>query len=826
MPGSASAKAGRSVRVTAGGPRRRSTLRTLLAYVWVGAFLAAYFSFPLPNNPHVHRLDVLRNVPALLLELLEPTSPSYHRLTWMQYARQRWDVFCVAAFVWAAAFCCGRLAVRCCRLPLPERSAERNVLAAGVGLSLVSLATLGLGRAGLLDRAVFVAVLAAFIGVEVSFCLLRRWRTRKASVERRVSDRHGPPAGPRVVLTYSALGSGLLWAAALCFVALMFLGAALPPVDFDVKEYHLQGPKEFLQNGRITMLPHNVYTSFPFLTEMLSLAAMVVRGDWFRGALAGKLVLAVFGPLTALGLYAFGRRLFSPAIGALAALIHLSTPWIYRISIIAYAEGGLTFYLFATLACAMWMSSEPVALRAWSGPLLLGFLAGSAMACKYPAAVTVVMPAFVWLCVRVLREPQATAGSPSATSGPNAQAGDAPRRAPQARRLLDSPGPSEPSRRLPRRGASELLRVGGLFALGAALAVGPWLLKNWQETGNPVYPLLYSVFGGVDWDSRLDARWRAAHSPPHYHVADAVVKLIDVTLKSDWQSGLVFALAVLAAFGISEGTARRRLRMLWGVIGYELAVWWLLTHRIDRFWVPLLPAATWAAGVAWAAVSSRRDRLALCGVSACVAVYNFAFMTTPLCGLNSYRADLRQVRFQAEGTAPAIRFLNHSDLVPPGGSVLCVGEAQVFDARFPLLYNTVFDYSLFELIAAERQPGVPVERWPMRAPEQIRSDLLERRVALVLVNWQEILRYRTTYGYAEFVSPERFDQLQRAGVLRPVDLPPELTWAPLEGTSPQVRAELAGWGRRLLRQYHGMPAYRRMQLFRVLSPGTARGETR
>jgi hypothetical protein len=54
------------------------------------------------------------------------------------------------------------------------------------------------------------------------------------------------------------------------FLLLMLFGAMTPSIDFDVKEYHLQGPKEFFQAGRIGFLEHNVYTSFPFLTEMLS----------------------------------------------------------------------------------------------------------------------------------------------------------------------------------------------------------------------------------------------------------------------------------------------------------------------------------------------------------------------------------------------------------------------------------------------------------------------------------------------------------------------------------------------------------------------------
>ena len=83
------------------------------------------------------------------------------------------------------------------------------------------------------------------------------------------------------------------------FVVVMILGSMLPSIDFDVLEYHLEGPKEYYQAGRIAFLPHNVYTSMPFGVEMLHLAAMEVMGDWWWGGLAGQLLVALFAPAAA-----------------------------------------------------------------------------------------------------------------------------------------------------------------------------------------------------------------------------------------------------------------------------------------------------------------------------------------------------------------------------------------------------------------------------------------------------------------------------------------------------------------------------------------------
>ena len=42
-----------------------------------------------------------------------------------------------------------------------------------------------------------------------------------------------------------------------------------------------------------------------------------------------------------------------------------------------------------------------------------------------------------------------------------------------------------------------------------SLVAAPWYLKNWAFTGNPVYPFLYDLFGGLYWDS-FRAEWYAA----------------------------------------------------------------------------------------------------------------------------------------------------------------------------------------------------------------------------------------------------------------------------------------------------------------------------
>ncbi len=712
----------------------------------------------------------------------------------------------------------------------------------GLGLSAVSLLVLGCGLGA---QRVPVLMSRGSLGTAISLPLLAElWLRSRAQTAlapsgssrwfsalwlRRSSDEadnhRGKPDGDRFPFAV-LVACGL-------FVLAMLLGSLLPSIDFDVKEYHLGGPKEWFQTGSVHFLSHNVYTSFPFLTEMLLLLGMVLSGDWFWGASAGQMVLASFGVLTGLAVFAAARRWFGEKPAWAALLIHLSTPWTYRISVIAYAEGGLTFYLFAAFfAVLRAMDSEKAELitdasgvcgrlslresassnagtssrlpshedagedalsRSERRPFLLlaGLMAGSAMACKYPGLLSVVAPigaAVVWDAVP--RRGDGTSG----TDG--------------------------------TKGKTALLRVvqsAAIFGAGVLITVGGWLLKNLCETGNPVYPLLHRVFGCIDWNADLEAHWKAAHSPPHHDPADILVKLFDVSMKSDWLSPLLFGLApfaVLIALRQRNSTVaseRRQANLLLATaafVAFQFASWWLLTHRIDRFWVPLIPLVSLLAGVGvyW---STHRAWRVVAGAFVWLSVlFNLCFITLPNCGLNAYLSDLNEVAEQTQNTASGIAALNRLKL-PEGSKVLLVGEAQIFDARFPLIYNTVFDVSIFEQWCSANVPELPAGQQPFKPIVDIKQKLADEGITHVFVNWQEIVRYRTTgYGGSDFVEPDRFRALCSAGVLRVVD-PVFTGLRPASSFRDYELAEIKRWGPSLLVQTPQGAGFINGQLFAV-----------
>ena len=759
-------------------PAAKWPMAALLACVWLIAFYLFFYSQELPNAKELEngnkptRWIVWQLADYFLLENIAPIRDENSAASGWRYFPERAGFLLIASVVYLLAHFLGSLLFRLvggkknCTGPL-----EWHAISLAVGLSGISLITLGLGLLGLLQRPVFIAVYSVIVLLWMIVQVkdaggFRAWLgSIKSGINLRyekVSNAQLPLSSPRI------WGTMIL----LPFLMAMTLGAMLPSTDFDVKEYHFGGPKEYFQAGEIYFLPHNVYTSFPFMTEMLTLTGMVLHGDWYWGAVAGKTILAGFAPLTAMCIFLFVRREWGELAGWLAAIVYLTIPWTYRISIIAYTEGGLSLYLAATLLGVSVTISQPQKKKpARAYVLCTGFLAGAAASCKYPGLISVTVPIALFFLGYYLRD------------------------------VLRE-----------KCNWKELGIAASIFSLGVLLNFGPWMAKNYSETGNPIYPLLYSVFGGSDWDSQLDAKWKAGHSPGHHHLTNLWTSFVDVTSVNDWQSPLVLGFGIIA-FCVY---IRKNLMVRWIAIylTWLFLTWWVLTHRIDRFWVPMLPAAAILAGIGanWLAVNMKRGFAILLLVP---IVYNLAFITTDLCGYNAYLIPLADAkRVTASITSPEVVWLNRY-YVSHTGRVLAVGEAELFDAEFGYDYNTVFDHSLFANWIGQPDSNLPEGQWKNRDPQEIREKLSSRQISIILVNWQEILRYRTSYKYTDFVTPKRFQYLQNEEIIGPA-MSGTPFYQAAETLEDQQRKEIDDWAPELLVTIEGKLYFITTQVFPVL----------
>jgi hypothetical protein len=438
---------------------------------------------------------------------------------------------------------------------------------------------------------------------------------------------------------------------------------------------------------------------------------MEVLNDWWWGALAGQLLVASFAPAAAGMIALTARRIASPRAAWVAAVVYLTTPWVYRLAVIPYVEGPLCYYHAALVWAALRAGSaavefkaeaERVQARLWG---VAGLLAGGAMACKYPALISAVVPFGLIALVEAFR----------------------------------------------RRSA----RVALAFGLGWAVVMTPWLGRNLIDTGNPVYPLAYNVFGGSHWDPARDAKWASAHGPRSVSAEALARSLVDVAGRSDWQSPLYLALAPLA---LARPGSRRQAGALWGYVAYLFLTWWLLTHRLDRFWLPLLPALAVLAGLGadWTRHWVWSTLLGL--LLALTLLINLSYCSTALVGFNEWTGDLLALRKRVPRllNPPLVQL---DETLPDGARALLVGQAAVFHLNRPIVYNTVFNEETFETLTRDRTPA------------QVRQDLKARGITHVYIDWYEIARYRSpgNYGFTAYVTPEVFARLVAEGVLGPAE---------------------------------------------------------
>jgi hypothetical protein len=195
---------------------------------------------------------------------------------------------------------------------------------------------------------------------------------------------------------------------------------------------------------------------------------------------------------------------------------------------------------------------------------------------------------------------------------------------------------------------------------------------------------------------------------------------------------------------------------LWAYVAYLFLTWWLLTHRVDRFWLPLLPALAVLAGLG-ADWTRLRTWSVMAGCIFAVALLtNFTYVTTALAGLNEWTRDLAFLRRDVPRRLNRPLATMDAEL-PASARILLVGQASVFHVNHGVVYNTVFNKENIELFA-EGQDA-----------EGLRRTLHERGLTHIYVDWKEIKRHRQPggYGFTAFVTPERFAAWVGAGVLQP-----------------------------------------------------------
>lgn len=367
----------------------------------------------------------------------------------------------------------GRMLLHRC-LALRDAPLERFAYGTALGLAVAALGVFFLGLVGqlsFLPITLWWATLALVgaLGMLRNAADLLQWVTRSRDARRLAEAAVRETAA--VDLTYIRLIAPFTLLV-LAVLGLFCLCACFQPPaghEWDALAYHLADPKVFLLQHRITVLPTEHHSNFPFLMEMLYCVGLLYGGSGkFDGyALANMLHLAT-GALTMFGVLGFCRRLFPVQTGWIAVLLLATTPLYLWECCVAYIDVGMGLYVtLAVFAATMLIDTchppvkadaytdsdvEPEAdtsagttspdrqrrIRDWT--LLTGLTLGFALGIKYTSLIPFALIPLLLLF-----------------------------------------------RRVAVRHVALLIGI-------AALVGSPWYLKSLIWMHNPVYPFLYKLF--------------------------------------------------------------------------------------------------------------------------------------------------------------------------------------------------------------------------------------------------------------------------------------------------------------------------------------------
>ena len=480
---------------------------------------------------------------------------------------------------------------------------------------------------------------------------------------------------------------------------LLLLLSLLPPINYDAHEYHLAVPQGYLEQGGWTAFPGNVFAGFPMNVELLYLWGL--SGGRLASTTVMHTLMALCAALACVGL-AKQLGLRTPS---LAGLLYLGSGLVQGQCLHANIDHGVT--LFAAVAYVTLFASSK---NRRGTALLAGIAIGLALGSKYVSLLSVAIPFLaIWLL--------------------------------------------HPTRRFAVHELAVLLGV-------AALGVLPWLLKNIFLYGNPVYPLLPSLFNYASWDEASAVLFKAATAPKPMSAAERFSeffhKLVDWTLAIPQVGALGLAgwlvwattghiaywgMLPLASPGkpTTDGTPYRLCRLC--AVGFIVGagVWFFLTHGVDRFLLPLLPLAAVASVAGLERIPPGIGR-AIVWFGSLSTTCLLTFSLLPLQPLN-YLVGVENETGYLQRVLPHYRAIEYLNNVAEEETinVLFVGEAQETGSHFPRIVTTVFN----------RHPLPKTDSagntLPTR-PAEARERLATLGVTHILFNLSELNWLRNGYG--------------------------------------------------------------------------------
>lgn len=486
---------------------------------------------------------------------------------------------------------------------------------------------------------------------------------------------------------------------------------------YDALSYHLQLPNEWLALGRIEAVNHNVYSYLPGYVEAAYYHLAVQMGDTVAAVYACQLLHGGLALLTAAAVARLVHRLAGASAAALAAVIVLGTPWVVVVGSLAYNEMAVAL-LLATGLLVLRLDTG----RAWARGVVVGLLAAAACGAKLTSAGFVAAPLGLILLL---------------TAAPGGR----------MRQVLGA-------------------------AAAAAVALSPYLIRNWVYAGNPFFPFATGQLGLCHWTAEQAATWSSAHLPdlgPSQRLGAMWNQLFRYGLGpapnagEPWQAQWsVLPWAALAGLAVGAWSPRVRHGLGWPalVLVIQVLFWLGFTHLKSRFMLPAVVPAAMLVGAGagavdeWVVGRGARRAAGLAAAAAaiawcCVPVVIFARerdgRPAAMIGATGVLTGDRLTPAQRQELGQILPAVYLNQGMTARSRILLVGEARPLYYRADVTYQSTWD----------RGPLSEVMRQAPDDPGKWIAGLRDRGYTHVLVNTEMLRRWADDGWNDPLITPQR-----------------------------------------------------------------------
>jgi len=367
-------------------------------------------------------------------------------------------------------------------------------------------------------------------------------------------------------------GLGLCFGVVIAAAAGLMVVAACQPAgvlwdseygNYDSLSYHLELPRVWMEMGRVQPVDFSVYSFLPSYVEASYVHMAMLGGTGMgglgladnggRGMYAAQLLSVV---LTVLGALASGSVTDRACVlmgihegvrdigGWIARVLVMTTPWMVVVGTISYNESAVVLLTMCGIGIALETQSS-VMKRTVGAAVVMGV----ACSCK-PTALFLAVPMVGVVLLSLV----------------------------------------------PIKAWWKVVLVGGIVG---AMVLLPWLVRNEMATGNPVFPMMSSVFGEGHWDAGQHERYTGAHS----FDGSFIERMKMLVMPDAGGTAHVSRYRGLSnmQWGVTSGMGMVGLILLLGIkktrnagvvcavgVGMVLVAWMGLTHLQSRFLVPMV----------------------------------------------------------------------------------------------------------------------------------------------------------------------------------------------------------------------------------------------